>query len=273
MTDSEHISQEDLALYAMQTLSEAESVAVKVHLESCASCRDELGQLLGDLALVGLSVEQHALPEGARQRFLGRISATPIATKQAAPVWISSGSKELSKRGPDLWIPWGAVAALFIAVVLLGVKIHSLNQKLQDESGMVATLAASNSRAQQVLEVLTSPHAQRVTLTPGNTPNRPTGRAIYLADRGGLIFQANNLEPLPENKTYELWVIPANGKSSIPAGIFRPDSTGSATLVLPPLPQGVPAKAFGVTIEKQQGSDTPTVPIILSGAAASIAGE
>jgi hypothetical protein len=37
-------------------------------------------------------------------------------------------------------------------------------------------------------------------------------------------------------------------------------------VLLPPLPKGVPAKAFGVTIEKAEGSATPTSPIILVGA-------
>ncbi len=62
-------------------------------------------------------------------------------------------------------------------------------------------------------------------------------------------------------------MIPANGKAPVPAGLFRPDAAGTATLVLPPLPAGVPAKAFGVTIEKASGSDSPTTPIVLSGAA------
>ncbi|MGA7857108.1 MAG: anti-sigma factor, partial [Terracidiphilus sp.] len=64
-----------------------------------------------------------------------------------------------------------------------------------------------------------------------------------------------------------LWVIPANGNAPIPAGLFRPDAAGNASVVLPPLPKGVPAKAFGVTVEKAEGSATPTAPIILAGAA------
>ena len=44
---------------------------------------------------------------------------------------------------------------------------------------------------------------------------------------------------------------------------------GSASLVLPPLPVGVEAKAFGVTIERAEGAATPTLPIILAGAAPS----
>ena len=61
-------------------------------------------------------------------------------------------------------------------------------------------------------------------------------------------------------------MIPADGKAPIPAGLFRPDAAGNASVVLPPLPRGVPAKAFGVTIEKAEGSATPTAPIILVGA-------
>jgi anti-sigma-K factor RskA len=106
-----------------------------------------------------------------------------------------------------------------------------------------------------------------VVLTAGKAAPAPRARAVYLAARGALIFQASNLGPLPEHKAYELWVIPANGKAPIPAGLFWPDAAGSANLVLPKLPVGVPAKAFGVTIENAEGSPWPTTPIILAGVA------
>jgi anti-sigma-K factor RskA len=163
--------------------------------------------------------------------------------------------------------PWGAVAALAVVSISFGIKIKLLDQRLQDDSSLIAGLTASASHSQEVLDVLTAPNAQRVLLTSVKTAAVPTGRAVYLADRGGLIFQANNLAYLPQDRIYELWVIPANGSAPIPAGLFRPDATGSASLVLPPLPKGIPAKAFGVTIEKAEGSATPTAPIILSGVA------
>jgi anti-sigma-K factor RskA len=274
MTDLKHIPQEDLALYAMQAHSTEESAAVRSHLAECALCRAELTELSGDLALVALSVEQHPVPEGARARLLERIAATPARTQQASPSLVAPIPVAPIPTGRPasrsaVWIPWVAVAALVILAISLGAKIMSLNEDLRNESGLVVKLAAAASHAQEVLEILTAPSAQRVILTPGKTPVVPTGRVVYLADRGGLIFQANNLEPLPGNKTYELWVIPANGKAPIPAGLFRPDTTGSASVVLPRLPENVPAKAFAVTIEKAEGSNTPTAPIILSGASTS----
>ena len=150
-------------------------------------------------------------------------------------------------------------AAMAIAAVSLGVQNKALNDELNGESMLVKNLAGQASKAQQVLEVLTAPSAQRVTLTEGKAPPEPSARATYLPDRGALILLATNLKPLPEGKAYELWVIPASGKAPVPAGVFRPDSVGTATLVLPPLPAGIAAKAFGVTIEKASGADSPTI--------------
>ena len=175
-------------------------------------------------------------------------------------------------RRAAVWIPWAAVAALIVISVLLGLKVQSLNQQVQREAELTATQAAANQHAQEVLDVLTAPAAQRVLLTAAKTRPAPSARAVYLASKGALILQASNLEPLPANKTYELWVIPANGAAPVPAGLFRPDAAGSASLVLPQLPKGIAAKAFGVTIEKASGAETPTAPIILSGAAP-VAGE
>jgi anti-sigma-K factor RskA len=170
------------------------------------------------------------------------------------------------RRTVHVWAPWVAAAAMGIVAIALGVQNYALNDELRDEANMVSNLAAKASRAQQVLEVLTSPGAKHVTLVPAKAPEQPMGRATYLQDQGGLIFLANNLKPLPAGHTYELWVIPASGKAPIPAGLFQPDAQGAASVVMPPLPAGVAAKAFGVTIEKAGGAQTQTMPILMAGA-------
>ena len=267
MTGDGHNTQEELASYAMQNLPLEESASIREHLQNCAPCRTELAEVCGDLALLGIAVEQQPVPEGARERFLKKIAATP-AVKPQAVAEVTPISVKSARRGPGFWIPWIAAAAMAIVAVSLGVQNRALNDELQDESNLVTNLAAQASRAQQVLEVLTAPSAQRVMLTEGKAPIEPTARATYLPERGGLVLLATNLKPLPEGKTYELWVIPANGKAPVPAGLFRPDAVGTANLVLPQLSPGIQAKAFGVTIENASGSDAPTSPIILSGAPA-----
>jgi len=92
----------------------------------------------------------------------------------------------------------------------------------------------------------------------------PAGKAIYSRDRSGLVFVASNLQPVPAQKAYELWLIPVKG-APIPAGMFKPDSHGMAMVMNPPLPSGVEAKAFAITIEPEQGSSAPTAPIVMMG--------
>jgi anti-sigma-K factor RskA len=268
MTGNGHNTQEELASYVMQNLPVEESASIGAHLQTCAECRTELAQVSGDLALLGLAVEQEPLPEGARARFLQRIASSPIAKPQEKPVEIIP-IDVAKRRGFGFWMPWMTAAAMAIVAVSLAVQNKALNDELNGESNLVKNLAAQASKAQQVLEVLTAPSAQRVTLTEGKAPLEPSARATYLQDRGALILLATHLKPLPEGKTYELWVIPASGQAPVPAGVFRPDAVGTATLVLPQLPSGIAAKAFGVTIENAGGATSPTMPIILSGAAGS----
>jgi anti-sigma-K factor RskA len=269
MSGNEHNTQEELASYAMQGLSPEESASIRTHLQTCADCRTELAQVCGDLALLGIAVEQTPIPQGARERFLSRIASSPTVKPVEKPSEVTSITAGSKRRGPGFWIPWTAAAALAIATITLGVQNRALNVQVQDQLRLITTLAGQASKAQQVLEVLTAPGAQRVTLTEGKSPVQPSARATYLPERGGLILLATNLKPLPADKTYELWVIPADGKAPVPAGLFRPDAVGTATVVLPPLPAGIAAKALGVTIENASGSTTPTPPIILSGATGS----
>jgi hypothetical protein len=273
MNQDRHISQEELALHAMQALTSEESAAVRLHLSECAECREQLAEVSGDLAMVAMSVEQHAVPEGARQRFIERIATARPESQQSARAPVVPIAREKKASRSASWIPWAAVAAMLIVSVALGVTIFVLNQQLQTEDALLRkeerlsqARNAENLKARALLDVLTAPGAQRVLLTTGKTPPAPSARAIYLASRGALVLQANNMQPLPANKTYELWVIPTSG-APVPAGLFRPDAAGSASVVLPAIPRGVQAKAFGITIENAGGSNTPTAPIILSGAA------
>jgi hypothetical protein len=265
MTNVAHIPQEDLTLYAMQSLGVAESAPIRDHLDLCAQCRTALAEISGDLALVAMSVDMHPVPQGARQRFLNRIAAQPAQKVVAMPQ---------PRPRPAAWLPWAAAAVLALVAIGLGANLYLANMQLQQQSALIAAQTAQSRRAHQVMELLTAPRAQHVELTATQAQPQPSARAVYLASRGTLILEASNIKPLDAGKTYELWLIPANGSAPIPAGLFRPDAAGSASVVLPQIPAGVPAKAFGVTVENAAGSPTPTLPIVLAGAApAAAAGE
>ena len=153
-----------------------------------------------------------------------------------------------------------------VTAISLGFQVRRIERRIAEKVRRGREAGGGRLAAKQVLEVLTAPSANRVLLTASKAKPAPTARAVYLAESGGLILQANDLEQLAQDKSMGFGFIPANGQAPIPAGLFRPDAAGSASVVLPPLPKGVPAKAFGVTIEEAEGSATPTAPILLAGA-------
>ncbi|GAA3765980.1 anti-sigma factor [Terriglobus aquaticus] len=126
-------------------------------------------------------------------------------------------------------------------------------------------IAAAAADSQQVLAALADPTALHVTLTVPKEKKRPSGRGTYLASTGTLVFTGSDLSSLPANKVYELWLMPADGSAPIPAGTFRPDNAGNATLINSHF-QHVAATGFAITVENAGGSLTPTMPIVLVGA-------
>jgi anti-sigma-K factor RskA len=74
---------------------------------------------------------------------------------------------------------------------------------------------------------------------------------------------AANLEPLPPDKQYELWVFD-KGKP-VPAGVFDADVSGRALFESPDLAAISAAQNFAVTVEPRGGVPQPTGPIVLVG--------
>jgi hypothetical protein len=296
MSEPRRITSEDLALFAMQLLSKEEAAEVAAYVERSAEARRELAEIQGDLAIYALTVDMHSPPAQARERLMKQVGrekkAVPVDRQPIAEpgdsVRIDGAARqsrdddrvtssylsedEQPKRGfagkvlP--WVGWAVAAGLGVSTGNLYRERDALRGAITQQAGQIDHLTADAAAARQVLDTMTDNTAMRVTLTTkGAPPALPQGKATYVANKGSLIFLASNLAPLQPAKAYELWLIPAAaGENPIPAGTFHPDEHGNASVILPPLPKGVEAKAFGVTIEDEGGAATPTLPIILVGA-------
>ena len=164
------------------------------------------------------------------------------------------------------WAGWAVAAGLAVSTFDLYHRSQDLQDKVAFANANAARATTNSAKAQQVLETLRSGAAQRFQLTKQNSQPIPSARVTYLAESGSLVFQGSNMEQLPPNKTYELWLIPVGeGRQPIPAGTFKPDERGYASVILPQLPKGVLASTFGVTMEDDGGSQTPTLPILMIG--------
>ena len=244
---------DDLALYALGALQGEERQAVEKHLEECSACRQELAKLQGDMALLAFSVSGPRPPARSRERLMAAI------TKERR-------TPQFPRAGWTWWnvVGWAAAVTAIAIVILFRQQNTDLRQRVKELETNSAKQDQQLLEAKQLLSVLSSPDAVRFTLVAGKTPPQPQGKAIYVRGSGTLVFLASNLPAIPPQKTYELWLIPTNG-APIPAGTFKPDARGAAAVIHPPLPTGVEAKTFAITIEPEGGSSRPSSEPIMVG--------
>jgi anti-sigma-K factor RskA len=269
MTEHEQFA-EDLALYALNALEGDERASLEKHLTTCNACRQELEQLRGDGALLALASVGPKPPARARQRLMDA-----VAKEAAASSTLSRRSLEIPRKDGAViveakrhwwgWLGWAATAAVIVFAASLWKENVGLKRDATSWRALAGQQELELGHARDVVATLTASDAMRVTLVSVKTPPQPQGKAFYLRNRSSLVFVANNMPTLPPQKAYELWLIPTQG-APIPAGVFKPDAHGSATVVNPPLPAGAEAKAFAITVENEGGATTPTMPIVMMGA-------
>jgi anti-sigma-K factor RskA len=250
---------EGLALHALGALQGEERTALERHLDTCPACRVELDQLRGDMALMAMATAGPKPPQRSRQRLLDGIAKEPrvptvVPARTRFNWWAAFG--------------WAAAAGMFLVVVQLRRENFGLRESADRLAQLTASQTVDLANAQRVMDTLTAPDTQAVTLVAAKGPPQPQGKAFYLRNKSGLVFVANNLPQLPPDKIYELWLIPP-GAAPIAAGLFKPDARGNATVVNPPgLPAGVEAKTFAVTLESATGPhDVPRGTGVMQGGA------
>jgi Anti-sigma-K factor rskA/Putative zinc-finger len=248
---------ETLALYALGALDNREDqIELEAHLESCTECRQELGALRGDAALLALSTTGPMPPQRARQRLLEAISADQRKSSVSRKLVIGV----LHPR----WLAIAPVAATLLLAIfslMLWREDARLRHNLEQAQAEAAKQDQQLQQVQAIVDLLKAPNAMHMTLVAAKWPAQPQAKTVYVP-RKGLLLMANNMEQLPQNKVYELWLLPADGSPPMPAGTFKPDRGGNA-LMHHPMHASIQAKAFAITIEPEGGSQTPTMPIVM----------
>jgi anti-sigma-K factor RskA len=290
MNTLNHISQDDLLLFALQFLPEEQMIAAQQHMLDCEDCRRQVSWIQADLVSYAITAEMHDPPVGARERLMRSIAKDKANEKRVVqmPLTPATSATQVettpnhgkvfsiedapARRGMGFggWAGWAVAAAAIAAAGLQYQQNKATGSQLAELQGKYTQSVAEAAKASVVFDTLTDASAKQVSLRlpASKEPTAiPEGHASYLQKKGSVVFVANNLSQLQANTTYELWLIPTGaGAKPIPAGTFKPDSAGRASVVTAGLPAGVVAAAFGVTIEPEGGSASPTLPIVLVGA-------
>jgi len=250
---------EDFDLYAIGALDAGERRQIEAHIKSCRDCARKLADAQARVAAFALAVPQHDPPARIKQGLMAKVQAQSgrSVQKTEKPLPVSLWRKPA--------IAW-AFSAVFAGLAFaFAMTAYHLNEQVRQYRENEAVRQAAIARADNILAILSAKDTQGVTLTALPEKPQPVGRILYHPQHG-LIFYAQNMPAPPPDRVYQLWLVPPQG-DPISAGIFSPDAKGTASIVLPPLPKGVPAKAFAVTVEPEGGVPKATGPKVLAGTA------
>jgi anti-sigma-K factor RskA len=259
-----------LPALALGVLDGEDRAYALARLEADAEARRELEAFEEVVGRLGLLTPPVAPPAALREKVLRSIEKPAARAGPARPAKAAAG-----------FGTWLATAA---AVVLgVGMLVTWLQRNEAREEASLARARADTAEA-QVKETLAELDRTRVLLAREqalrNFVGRPDTRLVSLGGlapapraRGRVVFDpatregyllASGLDPAPEGKAYELWVIA--GGPPIPAGVFQADADGRAVFRMPDVADVAKAKTFAVTIEPAAGVPAPTGAMVLAGA-------
>lgn len=256
---------EALALYAMGALDDPQDLAaLQSHLGTCGDCRRELEALRADVALLALSATGPQPPARSRQRLLSAIAAEPrIERRSPKPYAVGRLRPRWFTFAPMVVMLLLAIFSLLLWRDVRNTRFQLRVARAQIEQ-MQAEVAEKNvalAEAKKVSDLLHASDAWPLTLVAVKTPPQPQLKMIYSREKGSLLLMAINAPTLPDDKIYELWLLPADGSAPMPAGWFKPDKQGNGMIFHTLASAGISAKGFAVTVEPAGGSQTPTMPI------------
>jgi len=273
MSNANHIDDQDLDLLALGALDAEELRLLQSHLSGCADCDRRMAEARGRMSLLAFAAPQETPSASARVGLMQRVKAS--AASAEAPAAKSAEDSAVAVRGSftgaqfptrrEWSLGWATLSVgLAAAALLLWINNGRLDRELQALQKNTAVLQQKQTQNQHLLELLTAPDTIQVSLAP--MPGHPGAPArVQYNQQRGLLMYAGTMPTPPAEYCYELWLIPTAG-DPINAGVFYPDASGRATVMMPSLPAGVAPKAFAVTIEPEGGMPKPTGAMVQLGA-------
>ena len=209
--------------YAIGVAEEPQRSEIRAHLNrQCEACTQGVQR----------AREVAALPEGT--------------APEAAP----TAAVEQRRFG---WAPFlaAALAMALFAAVYFGGRERDLANELARVREHNRRQTIELTTVNQAFAILTG--ADTTVTTFGEGQPKPKGR-VFVSPSQGVLLIANNLQPAPSGKAYEMWII-KDGKAKA-AGMFQSAPDGSAMHM-----QRGPVEntdAVAVTLEHEAGADQPT---------------
>jgi len=238
-----HKEQQLLGAYVMEALDSDERIELEAHLGTCHECQAELAeyqQVTEGLLHLATPV---APPTGLRANLTARLAGHPRGLRSPRRTGLV--------RAPQVGFATVAVALLALngALILETRSLAKRGQELlaQQEASQTALALASYSTSQ----------------TAFVQEERIWGTFVYEENFPLAVFNVWGLPASAEDQTYQLWLFNPDGTRSTGA-LFRTTESQEliSVLIHSPIPLGE-VLGFGVTVEPDTGSQSPTGPRII----------
>ena len=258
---------EDFDLYALGVLEGEEKAAFEAHVPTCAACAEKLAEARGRISLLAFAAPPIAPSPAVKERLMRQIHSAPVGVRLPQRERARAPREPKRSVGPfPRWWPAAMLAAAAAVLILVSVRLGQENAHLVDELG-VERVALQKQQAQldEARHIVSLMEAKdTVSVALAVQPGMPKGdvRVMYNA-KMGMAMCDGWVDPAPANKTYQLWLVPMEGKP-ISAGLVE-YSNGPMKPWMVKLPPGVEAKAFAITLEPEGGMPQPTGPMVLVG--------
>jgi anti-sigma-K factor RskA len=264
MTTSRHDRvREQLEEYAVGALSPEERADVERHIQSCATCANELRALLALAEDLAHAVEPVSAPADLRRRVLAALADTPQDDVPPAPRAMAPS------RRASLLQPW-LLAAAAAAILALASLLYLSTQRSRELAVEVAEAQRERREMQERLDgfagqadraiaILTAGDMRSMQLSAPAGQSSAVARA-YWSPTQGLLVAADDLPDPPPGRIYQVWIIAGAGASPVSAGLLGDDRSRRGMLLVPPPPSigGAANVTVAVTDEPAGGRPAPS---------------
>ena len=248
--------------YVLGALDAGDRERFEAHLASCAACQAEVRSFRPVMDALARTVDSRQPSPQLRARVMGDAGPRDTRMAQASPV--------AQALGPATVIPWLLATAALVALAALTPYTVQLRNRTRELAAAVRDLSARLAEtdrqlvaARNEVSLLAAPDVRRVDLRGQRVAPQAGARAYFSRSRG-VYLVASDLPPIPSDKAYQLWFVPASGPP-VSASVFRPDERGRAELIAD-VPPGMPdPNALAVTLEPAGGVPAPTGSMYLVG--------
>ncbi len=232
--------------YVLGALPEEERLEFEQYLVAHPDLQVEIEELSTIAGLLAFSPQEQEPSSDLRRRIMDTVEAEAV---HPAEVVHPRASRRSWLAG--LWEAVGPRDLALAAAAMLVIGLFSWSMLLQGE------VRDLQSRVQSLQNQPQGP--QMIALGGAGTEQGARAELVTLeGDRAVLV--AENMPPVPEGKTYQIWVI--KGDTPQPSGLFEPKGDSVAAVVEKPVER---ADAVAVTVEPEGGSKKPTTEPMLVG--------